>query len=160
MIQNYNQTVSICLNRKDRNMQIISILAFFMFVAFVLISVFVHIAFIICALLFFVLCLINTIQFSKLPKEYLYSFNDNSLIIYKKNTLNETKRCLTIYFKDIVSFGVFNSVYDSSKQILLCANPSEEGVCELLFNTATIQQSILITPDTYMNCLIKEAING
>jgi len=156
-METYSQVVELEIDKKARLKQVGCIVCFVFALVFLIVALTKHLAFLAPFAFFLIASFVLIKMFNTTPKEYKYSLNTASFVIFKKNVIGETKKIALINLEDIKEFKLFDTMVED-KDIVCCINPTNQGVYELVANINGENTKFLLEPDLYMINMINELI--
>lgn len=157
MIDNYTQTIECEISKEARKKQLLGV--GFVFLAFVCLTVAATVNWWVAigAGIFAVSGGIFLHLFNDTAKEYTYEFSTSCIVISKKDAVNRQHRILTLYYKDVVSFGILEGLL-CDDDVVATDKCGSIGVYEINYVEDGVAKRLCLVPDDYMIALLSEAI--
>ncbi len=157
MTDRYTQTIECEISREDRRKQLISILLFLVGLALIAVAGVVNWFILIPACVFWLGGGAFLHWFNMTPKEFIYDFSHERLVIARKDAVNRAKRVLTLSFDDVISFEILTDIADKYALIAV-ERIGDMGVYEIVYKEGDKVNKVCFKPDDYMIALINERL--
>lgn len=159
MTGQYSQTKELTVSASDKKMQYIGIASCLLSLGFIILSVFVSYFFMFGFAAFLIIGLIFIHFYNKVPREFTYDYNEQRLVIVKKDVVNKRSRILCLLLSDIESFGPVEGLTDANDIIAGSRELSADSY-QIVFRENGAVKRLIFEPDDYLLSLLGEKLNG
>lgn len=159
MTEQYSQTLELTVSSKDKKIQYLGIASCLISLGFILLSVFVSYFFMSGFAAFLVLGIVFIHFYNNVPREFTYDYNEQRLVIVKKDVVNKRSRILCLLLSDIESFGPVEGLTDEN-DIYAGSGELSSASCQIIFRENGAVKRLIFEPDDYLTALLREKLNG
>lgn len=159
MIANYKQKLSMKISKKQRAIQITSIVVQVLSLGFIIVGFVVDYYYYIGFLLTYGLGVAIYQIYYSTTKEYEYVLTENQLVFYKNNIRMHAKLILGLNLSEIKSIKIFSDLVKEG-ELVLVDNVSRKDAKEIEYEKDGKTNYIVFAPDEYMVALLEDRLGG